>query len=239
MAGQTYQRTLLLKSNAQQSIYSLNLNVQTAPMPLLTPKGTVYPLLLVLLIACWSTVWVVSSLAPEYDASIPGVSNGLSVLAIFGSSLGLQVAGWLLHEARLKSPAARLITMIGAVGVVLIAPLCLILDITPPDGITTAISLGLGAIGGSIVGTIKGLILDRLWQQGFQPKFAIGLSLLTGLLGIGLGLIKGLAISNPWMTFGVIANGIGIGTMLTYLPIRQAQAIALYRRNVERSLIRP
>ncbi|ESA32402.1 serine threonine protein kinase [Leptolyngbya sp. Heron Island J] len=239
MAGQTYQRTLLLKSNAQQSVYALNLNVQTAPMPLLTPKGTAYPLLMVLLVACWSTVWIVSSLAPEYDASIPGVSNGLSVLAIFGTSLGLQIAGWLLHEARLKSPAARLITVIGAVGVALIAPLCLVLDITPTDGITTAIIVGLGAIGGSIVGATNGLTIDRFWQQGFQPKFAIGLSLLTGLLGTGLGLIKGLTISNPWMTFGVIANGIGIGTMLTYLPIRRAQAIALYRRNVERSLIRP
>lgn len=239
MAGQTYQRTLLLKSNAQQSVYSLNLNVRTAPMPLLRPEGVAYPLLLVLLIACWSTVWVVSSLAPEYDASIPGVTNGLSVMAIFGNSLGLQIAGWLLHEAGLSSPAARIITILGAIGVALVAPLCLLLNITPTDGITTAVIVGLGAVGGSIIGAMNGLTIDRFWQQGLQPKFAIGLSLLTGLLGTGLGLIKGLAISNPWMTFGLISNTVGIGIMLTYLPIRRAQAIALYRRNVERSLIRP
>ncbi|MEM8613147.1 MAG: hypothetical protein AAGF93_14090, partial [Cyanobacteria bacterium P01_H01_bin.105] len=90
-----------------------------------------------------------------------------------------------------------------------------------------------------IIGVMNGLTIDRFWQRGFQPKFSIGLSLLTGLLGTSLGLIQGLALSNPWITFGLIANSIGIGTMLTYMPIQRAQAVALYRRNVERSLIRP
>ncbi len=239
MAGQTYQRTLLLKSNAQQEVHSLTLNVQTAPMPLLVHEGSPYPSLLVLLTTCWVTVWVLSTLAPEYDPQLSEVRNALILLAIFGNSLGMQIAGWILYEIRLGSPAARIMSILGAVAVALVAPLCLLLRVTATDGITAMITIGLGIIGGTVVGTMDGLTIDRFWQRGFRPRFALCLSLLTGLMGTGLGLVKGLAISNPWITLGLIANGIGIGTMLTYLPIQRAQAIALYRRNVERSLIRP
>jgi hypothetical protein len=239
MAGQTYQRTLLLKSNAQQEMHSLTLNVQTAPMPLLVPQGSAYPSLLVLLTTCWITVWVLSALAPEYDPQLPGIRNALILLAIFGNSLGMQIAGWILHEIGLRSPAARIMTILGAVAVALVAPLCLLLNITAPDSITAVIIIGLGIIGGSVIGVMDGLTIDRFWQRGFKPRFSLGLSLLTGLMGTTLGLVKGLALSNPWITLGLIANGIGVGTMLTYMPIQRAQAIALYRRNVERSLIRP
>ena len=49
-------------------------------------------------------------------------------------------------------------------------------------------------LGASLVGVITGLTIDRCWLRGFQPKFAIGLSLLIGLLGVGLGLSQGLAL---------------------------------------------
>ena len=239
MSGETYQRTLLLKSNADQSLHSVNLSVQTAPMPLVGPDVSALPSLLVLLASCWVTVWVLATLAPEHDQLLSEVTNALLILAIFGKSLGLQIAGWLLHEIRLKSPAARITTISGAIAVALVAPLCLLLKITATDGITAIITIGLGVIGGTIIGVMNGLTINRFWQRGFQPKFSICLSLFTGLLGTSLGFMQGLALSNPWITFGLIANGIGIGTMLTYMPIQRAQAIALYRRNVERSLIRP
>ncbi|EKV00941.1 serine/threonine protein kinase [Leptolyngbya sp. PCC 7375] len=239
MSGQTYQRNLLLRSNAQEALYSLNLNVQTAPMPLLKPQGSPYPSLLVLLATCWVTVWILAALAPEYEVITPGIRNVLILLALFGNSLGMQIGGWLLHEVSLKSPAARIITIAGAIAVALVAPLCLLLDITATDYVTSAITVGLGIISGSVIGVIDGLTIDRFWQRGFQPKFSLGLALLTGLLGTSLGLVQGLALSGPWITFGLIANVIAIGTMLTYMPIQQAKAIALYRRNVERSLIRP
>ncbi|MEM1255709.1 MAG: serine/threonine-protein kinase [Cyanobacteria bacterium P01_H01_bin.21] len=239
MTGQTYQRTLLLRSNAHQSVYSFDLTVQTAPTPIIIPKGTAYPSLLVLLTTCWITVWILSALAPEHDGLASGVQNALMVLAIFGNGLGIQISGWLLHEANLKSSAARILTVLGAVAVALVAPLCLLLNIAATDSITAVITTGLGVMAGSIIGVMNGLTIDRFWQRGFQPKFVLGLSFLTGLLGTGLGLVQGLAINNPWITFGLIANSIGIGAMLVYMPIRQTQALALYRRNVERSLIRP
>lgn len=239
MTGQTYERTLQVKSNAHQAIHSITLAVSTAPMPIIRTQGTPYPLLGGLLLACWITAWVLTTLVPDYDPTVVAMGKTLMVFAIFGSGLGWQIGSWLLHEAKLKSPAARITLMVGAIAVALVAPLCLLLNITTTDVIPAIVSIGLGMIGGSVVGIISGLTIDRLWQWDFKPKFAIGLSLLTCFMGIGLGLSQGLALSNPWFTFGLIANATGIGTMLAYLPIQRAQAIALYRRNVEQRLIRP
>ncbi|MEM9808393.1 MAG: serine/threonine-protein kinase [Cyanobacteria bacterium P01_D01_bin.56] len=237
MMGQTYQRTLVLKSNAHPGVYSFNLAIKTAPLPFRT-QGTPYPLLAGLLVACCITAWVLTSLAPAITL-VPGVANTLAVLTLFGSGLGLQLGGWLLHEAKLNSPAARIMLMVAACVIAMVAPLCLGLNITAVDGITAAIAIGLGVFGSSLVGVMTGLTIDRFWLRGFTPKFAVGLSLLTSLLGMGLGLMQGFALSSPWLTFWLIANLVGIGTMLVYLPIQRANAIAHYRRHVERHLIRP
>ena len=239
MTGETYERTLLLKSNAHQTVSSFNLAVQTAPLPFLRNHGSPYRLIAGLLLACWIAVWVLTSLIPDYDPSLSRIGNALIVLATFGNGLGWQIAGWLLHEAKLDSPAARITMMGGAVAVGLVAPLCLILNLAAPDALTSAMTIGLGLVGGSLLGVINGLTINRFWQRGFKPKFAVGLSLLTGCLGMLLGLVHGLAISNPWIIFGLIANAVGVGVMLVYLPIERAQSVALYRRNVEQRLIRP
>ena len=63
-------------------------------------------------------------------------------------------------------------------------------------------SAGLGMFGGTLLGVITGLTIDRFLQQGLPSKFAIGLSLLAGSLGTGLGLSQGLALSSPWLTLG-------------------------------------
>lgn len=239
MTGQMYNRTLLLKSNAHPSVYSVGLAVQTAPLPLARPQGSPYPLLLGLLAACWIIVWVLSSASPTYEPHPPSVNNMLMVLALFGSGLGLQIAGWLLHEARLDSPAARIMVIMGTIAVTLVAPLCLLIDVTATDSVTATMTAGMGMFGGSLMGVMTGLTINRFWQRGFKPKFAVGLSLLTGILGVGLGISHGFAIQSSWLTFSLISNAVGIGTMLTYLPIQQANAIARYRRSVERRLIRP
>lgn len=239
MAGKTYERTLLLKSNAHQALSSFTLAVKTAPVPFLKNLGSPYPLLGSLLVACVIMTWVLASLLPDYDPLRPSIGNGLLVLAIFGNGLGWQIAGWLLHEAKLPSPAARITMVMGAIAVALVAPLCLFLDVTPTDVLTSLITIGLGLTGGGGLGTINGLTINRFWQRGFKPKFAVGLSLLTGLLGTVLGLTQGLTIYTPWITLGLISNAVGIGAMLAYLPIERAQSIALYRRNVEQRLIRP
>lgn len=239
MTGCTYKRILLLKSNAHPSTHAIDLAVQTAPLPLLRPQGTPYPLLLGLLAGCWIVAWLLTALSPDHSSLYPSVSNMLIALAIFGNGLGLQIAGWFLHEAKLDSPVARIITIVGTIAVALVTPLCLLLNVTAPDILTSAVTIGISLFGGCLLGIINGLTINRFWQRGFRPKFSIGLSLLTGLLGIGLGLSQGFALSNPWMTFSLIANAVGIATLLTYLPIEQAKAIAHYRRNVECRLIRP
>ena len=239
MTGETYKRTLLLKSNAHQPVSSFTLAVQTAPVPFLRDHGKPYVLSLGLLIASWITVWLLTTLIPEYDPLRPSIGNALLVLAVFGNGLGWQIAGWLLHEAKLYSPAARITMIMGAISVGLIAPLCIFLNVTPTDVLTSLVTIALGMFGGSVLGIINGLTINRFWQRGFKPKFAIGLSFLTSSLGTILGFNQGLAISSPWITFALIINAVGIGTMLAYLPIERAQTIALYRRNVEQHLIRP
>ncbi|MEM6254700.1 MAG: serine/threonine-protein kinase [Cyanobacteria bacterium P01_D01_bin.156] len=237
MRGQTYERQLLLKSNAHPGVYPFVLTVKTAPLPFNNQYDS-YPIILGLLIASWITAWIMTSLIPDITIG-PGVLNTLCILALFGSGLGLQIAGWLLHEAKLNSPSARIVLMSGACVIAVVAPLSLSLTTTLIDGITATVTTGLGIFGSSVVGIMAGTALNRFWTRGFEPKFAIGLSLLTALLGTSLGLGKGLAFSSPWFTFGLISNAVGLGTMLIYLPIQRANAIANYRRRVERRLIRP
>ncbi|MBE9069995.1 serine/threonine protein kinase [Leptolyngbya cf. ectocarpi LEGE 11479] len=239
MTGKTYQRTLLFNSNAQQSVKSLNLTVQTAPSPLQYYPSTPYGLLLVLFGVCWITVRALSALTPEYTLLTPAIYHALFLLALFGNGLGLQMAGWLLHEAKLNSPAARVIMFVGAIAVALMGPLYLLLNVRATDSATAVITIGLSIFSGTLLGILNGFTIEGFWRRGFKPAIAIGLSLGTGLLGILLGLIHGFALSTPWMIFSLIANAIGIGTMLTYLPVKRAQAIALHRRSMERRLIRP
>ena len=238
MTGHTYRRTLLLKSNAHPSVYSFKLAVETAPVPLRS-QGSPHLTLLGLLSACWITVWLLTLSAPADNGLLPKAVNMLIILAIFGSGLGLELAGGLLHEAKLDLVATRTVMIVGAGIVALVAPLCLLLNVTATDGITSAITAGLGMFGGTLLGVITGLTIDRFLQQGLPSKFAIGLSLLAGSLGTGLGLSQGLALSSPWLTLGLLINGAGLLIMLASLPLQRAQAITLYRRSVEGRLIRP
>lgn len=239
MTGQTYQRTLLFKSNAQQAISSLSLTLQTVPTPFHKPRGTPYPLLLTLLLSCWITVWLLMALGPAHDPASPRVSNALMILTIFGNGLGLQIAGWLLHEAKLNSPAARIVMLSGATAVTLMGPLCLLLNVAAADMVTSVMTVGLGLFGGSLLGILNGLTIERFWQRGFRPSVAVALSLSTGLLGILLGFKHGLGFDSPWFTLGLMINVLGLGALLTYLPVQRTRAIARYRHNVERRLIRP
>ncbi|NEQ49397.1 MAG: protein kinase [Leptolyngbya sp. SIO3F4] len=237
MSGENYERTLMLKSNAHEAVSSFTLAIKTAPTSFTKKNSTPYPLVAVLLIACYVTAWVLAALAPEYGH--PNIGNALLVLALFGNGLGWQIAGWLLYEAKLDSPAARITMIMGAIAAALVAPLGLSLNVTATSLLTSAFTIGLGMFGGSLLGLINGLTINRFWRKGFKPKFSIGLSLLTSSLGTTLGLSQGLAISTPWMTLSLIVNTIGIGAMLAYLSIERAQTIALYRRNAEQHLIRP
>ncbi|MEO0349672.1 MAG: serine/threonine-protein kinase [Cyanobacteria bacterium P01_A01_bin.15] len=238
MTGHTYRRTLRLKSNAHPSVYSFKLAVETAPLPLRS-QGSPHLTLLGLLSACWSTVWLLTLSAPADPGLLPKTVNMLIILTIFGSGLGLELAGGLLHEAKLDLVATRTVMILGAGVVALVAPLCLLLNVTATDGITSAVTAGLGMFGGTLLGVITGLTIDRFIQQGLPSKFAIGLSVLTGSLGTGLGLGQGLTLSSPWLTLSLIVNGAGLLIMLASLPIQRARAIALYRHKVERHLVQP
>ncbi len=237
MAGQTYQRTLVLKSNAHPAVHYVNLTVQSAPFPFPT-KETPYPLVFTLLVACWITVWGIAALFPEYDVQVSGVDNYFLLMATFGCGWGFEIAAWLLHEAKLIQ-AARTIAVAGIGLIALVIPIAFLFDVVAVDGISSTVIAGLGGVGGSILGIIMGLNINRFLQKAFQPRFAITTSILTGLFGTLLGLNQGLALSNPWFFISLAASGFAVAIMLTYWPIQRAQAIALYRRHAEHHLIQP
>ena len=237
MTGKSYQRTLVLKSNAHPSVYSFDLTVQTAPL-LFRAKGTPYPLVLGLLAACWLTMWGFASFVPQGDVNLLSVNNYLMLIATFGCGFGFEVAAWLLHEARL-SQVSRIVTAVGIGVFTLVLPIALFFDLAAADAISSVLTFSLGLCGGSVLGIMMGLTINRFLQQAFQPRFAIGVSILTSLFGTLLGLSNGLALSSPWFSMGLAASGFALVITLLYWPIQRAQAISIYRRNVEQRSIRP
>ncbi len=234
MTGERYRRTLLFKSNANQATHSLELNLETAPIPVRT-RGIPYAPLGGMLLAAWLTVWSVAALAPTAGALTAGVS--LALAAVFGSGVGLQLSAWLLHEAGLELPSRAMVTT-GYGVVALSILLCVTQGIPSVDGALLMVNSGLGLCTGSVVGVMTGLTIERCLHQGFSPRFAIVLPLLVSLFGVLLGLSYGLVFTGLWLQAGLTAVGLGITALLIYLPIQRSQAIALYR-SAERRLIRP
>ncbi|NEQ49396.1 MAG: serine/threonine protein kinase [Leptolyngbya sp. SIO3F4] len=237
MAGESYKRTLVLKSNAHPSIYSFDFTLQTAPL-LFRSKGTPYPLVFILLVACWITTWCAASFIPQTEPQLISVSNYLLLMATFGCGCGLEVAGWLLHEAKLAQ-AARAITVLGIGVVTLVLPISFLFDLAAADEISSVFTFGLGLCDGSILGIMVGLTINRLLQQAFKARFAIAIAIVTSLFGCLLGLRNGLALNSPWFSLGLATSGFALAVMLIYWPIQRAQAISVYRRNVEQRSIRP
>ncbi|MEM7796870.1 MAG: serine/threonine-protein kinase [Cyanobacteria bacterium P01_C01_bin.118] len=237
MTGKSYQRTIVLKSNAHPSVYSFDLTVETAPL-MFRSQGTPYPLVIGLLVACWITMWGFASFVPQDAAQLASINNYLILMATFGCGCGLEIAGWLLHEAKLAQ-ASRAITAIGIGVVTLVLPISLLSTLAATDEISSIVTFCLGLCGGSVLGIMMGLTINRFLHQAFQPRFAIAVSFITSLFGSLLGLHYGLSLASLWFSTGLAGAGFALVIMLLYWPIQRAQAISMYRRNVEQRSIRP
>ncbi|MEM9906748.1 MAG: serine/threonine-protein kinase [Cyanobacteria bacterium P01_D01_bin.44] len=235
MTGKRYSRQLLLRTNANPSVYLMTLNVQTAPLPI-HHKGFSYGLLGVLLGCCWVTAWLFAAMLPVQDLQSEAMrAIGLTVCC--GGGIGLQLAAWILMEAGMRF-GSKSVAVSGFIVILSTLLAWVSAGVIPIDSFVLASTAGIGLFGGSIIGITTGMMIDTLWRRGFKQIFSILLPMATSSFAVLLGASRGLDFLNNWLLIGLISTGAATAAMLTYLPIQRAQAIAAYRA-AERRMIRP
>ncbi|MEO0458485.1 MAG: hypothetical protein AAF152_18155, partial [Cyanobacteria bacterium P01_A01_bin.114] len=228
-------RQLLLRTNANPSVYLMTLNVQTAPLPIQN-RSFSYGLLGLLLGCCWVTAWLFAAMLPVQDLQSDAMrAVGLTVCC--GAGIGLQLAAWILMEAGMRF-GSKSVAVSGFAVILSTLLAWLSTGVMPIDSFMLASTAGIGLFGGSITGITTGMMIDTLWRRGFKQIFAILLPMATAAFGVLLGASRGLDFLNYWLLVGLISSGAVTAAMLTYLPIQRAQAVAAYR-TAERRLIRP
>ncbi|NEP18176.1 MAG: serine/threonine protein kinase [Leptolyngbya sp. SIO4C1] len=235
MTGKRYSRQLVLRTNAHPSLYSVTLNVQTAPLPIRT-KGGSYGLVAMLLGCCWITAWLFAAMLPAQMLE-PSAAPALALVVCCGLGIGIQLAAWILVEAGMRF-GSKSVAMTGFAVMLSTLLSWLAISVVPVDSFVLVSTAGIGLFGGSIVGIATGMVAETLYRRGFKEPFAVLLPTATAIFSVLLGASRGLALLNHWLLIGLISTGAAVAAMLTYLPIQRAQAIAAYR-SAERRLIRP
>lgn len=234
MAGKTYTRKLLLQTNTLAKTYSVNLQVQTAPVPI-QDSPLAYSIVMLLglfsLTIGWFTTWivlVVGTVAESSDAATFG--------AVLGAAIGLEAAAWLMRSSGWR---------IGATGSTLAAITLGVAAFTKviTGAIATAesvifMSAGAGLLSGVITGLAIGTGIEKLITKGTQRPFAIAVALLTTTLGVGLGLSLIVGLANPLLIAIVAIPSLALIALILHLNLQQANTVFAHRR-AERHLIKP
>lgn len=236
MAGSTYQRTLLLHTNAFPKTYSVSIQVETASIPIRNSGISFYPLValfIFVLVTCRFLLWTALPLSLK-DTELGVVSFGL----LLGTALGLQGAAWTLQSAKIHLGA-----QLSSFSAIFLAAMTLAgagIQIENLSGSWDTILAGLvpGFIGGWLLGLGLGFAVEKLLETHIQKTEAIALSLTTMLLAvvISLGWLFGFGHSLLVLVLAVL--GLLLGSLLVHAPLKQAKKIATYRQ-LERNRIRP
>lgn len=234
MSDKLYTRQLLLHTNATAKTYTLDLQIQTAPIPhkaTANPYGILGLLLGFSLVCTWFTVWVAIFACAIFGSSAPALFSSAA-----GACAGLLLAAWLLDSSGSSVGARAAVTGSIALGVA-----TLLLAWSFSGEITV-----LGVLTGAIVGTIGGLILgggvgysvEKLFKQRFPAGFTMMISLMTSAWGlsIGVGLIVGFL--NPLVVLAALSTGVPLLGMVVQLPLKRVKFVTDFRK-AERHLIKP
>lgn len=233
MTGKTYQRQLLLHTNAAAKTYTLDLHLQTAPIPI---RNRSLPYGLLALITIFSTVlsWILT-----WITLVVGTVTTSPAAAAFGLALGIAVgfelAAWMLTIARLKVGMSVVlkIGMIIGLGTVLGA-----LSGVPNVGNLILGVLIAGLVGGTISGLTTGIGIETLVSRSLARPLAIWSVLLTQAWGVSLGSGLGIGFFHPLTTAIAIFTSLALSALVAYMPMRTLRLTTAQHRS-ERNLIKP
>jgi hypothetical protein len=236
MAGMTYNRTLILRTNGSPEVYSVPLEVRTARLPVRSSQISLLPLLVIFLFVLLVERFLLWTTLPTSFASdtIGVIGIGLSL----GNIVGLQAAGWTLQNAGtligtqvtlLASACFGMMTLIAsyfAAGSLFGSPDIIVSGLIP------------GAIGGWLIGLAMGLGVERLVKEQVLKSGAVSLVLLTAFLAISLSIGFTLGFDNPFIIGAVTVIAMILGSLLLNAPLNHAKRVSEYRK-LERNRIRP
>lgn len=234
MAGKTYSRKILLHSNALAQTAALNLQIQTARVPIAASMLS-YKLLGLLSLVCsvlgWLTSWGVQTLEAG-SAALESVSFG----AILGSAIGLEGVALLMRSSGWRSGATASTLAAAVVGGAMLMR-GLSGSLSSVAGSAVALGAGVGAASGALSALAMGTTIERLLAEGGKKWAAIWIALLTAVLGTSLGLSLGFKLAN----LGALQLLSITSSVLIVLMLRQQlqRTKAAFTHQSERLLIKP
>lgn len=235
MTARQYTRQLVLRTNAHPSVYSFTLTVNTAPLPVRVLSFP-YGVASILMMSCCVIGWLASVFLP--GATLGGNDAGtLALAAGFGIVVGLKLAAWILIESNMRF-GGKAIAIMGFMNIVPLVIIGLVFGLERIDTFVFSAILGVALFSGTIAGIANGMTIHSLWQRGFKAPFAVAVPTAVSLLGVLIGLSRGLMIWNAWFLSGLLVCGITAAAFSAHRYVQQFQAIATYR-NTERRLIKP
>ncbi|NEO05033.1 MULTISPECIES: serine/threonine-protein kinase [unclassified Moorena] len=246
MADQTYEREVLIHTNAEQSTQVLPLKIHTAPVPIATKK---LPYLsLALLIGLATTATWVETTAWEGIVSNSG-TIGIAIatfVSVLVAMLGLTAAvtSGVISKlvARLRARFSIPLKAMDTVAAVFFA------------GVAALLVAGFGAkfrATDSAIATFAAVdavvfmaafegegVAQSCRKRGFSKILALGVPVLSVALGISLGIGLKLGFLNVLVLIAILVTAVPLGVMILYPPLERLRQVKTYRK-LERNLIKP
>ncbi|WP_414550592.1 serine/threonine protein kinase [Anabaena sp. CCY 0017] len=226
MADKLYKRQLLLRTNADPAVYSLTVQVQTAPLPIEKRKVPYTQFAVIFLVFAVVSITISWAIAVGGDGALMVAFVGAFVGAVGGAAGGAVGGAGATRGA--ASGAVMGAIAVGGAGAVMVAML----------------KAGAGAGGVAMSGAVMvamgwAVIVAKNMIYTFEHKSIVRrLLLLTAGLGISFGIGCIVGLFNPYILLVLAGMGLPLATMLLYPPLQRRRLIAQYRKSEER-LIKP
>ncbi|MBD1805404.1 serine/threonine protein kinase [Microcoleus sp. FACHB-SPT15] len=247
MANKTFERELLIHSNSQPGTQIVNIKVNTAPVPIATKKMPYFSLALLVFFAAVAT-WVETS---AWEGIVNKSGTLGMAIAIFVSAfvalLGVMAAvtsNFISNVvAKIRSRFGLPLKALDTVAAVFFAGVAamMVTGFGAKFRATNAAIAAFAAVDAVVfMAAFEGEgVAASCLNRGFSKTLACGVSILSGALGISLGIGFKLGFFNnlPVMS-AVLGTSFPLAAMLLYPPLERARRIANYRK-LEGHLIKP
>ncbi|MBW4545233.1 MAG: serine/threonine protein kinase [Symplocastrum torsivum CPER-KK1] len=247
MANKTFERELLIHSNSQPETQIVNIKVNTAPVPIATKKMPYFSLALLVFFAAVAT-WVETS---AWEGIVNKSGTLGMAIAIFVSAfvalLGVMAAvtsNFISNVvAKIRSRFGLPLKALDTVAAVFFAGVAamMVTGFGAKFRATNAAIAAFAAVDAVVfMAAFEGEgVAASCLNRGFSKTLACGVSILSGALGISLGIGFKLGFFNnlPVMS-AVLGTSFPLAAMLLYPPLERARRIANYRK-LEGHLIKP
>ncbi len=234
MANKTYQRTLLLHTNSFPKVYSIPIQVQTAPIPIQL-RHLPYPLVGLIFLGFGVAGWIVALILVMLGM-VMNAPASLGFGALIGAAIGCQIAAWMLSNASLAiGSTTSVLAGVFLGGMTLLR----VFEIqTPMVASVLPIGVAIGIVAGVFAGIGIGRAVERLIEFGLSKRFSATITLVTAATSFSLGLCLAPGLLTPLLTTITACLGILWVVLAAYFPLQRQKQIASYRQ-AEQYLIKP